>query len=330
MGEYLKYPEDRKKYPTEEIDPKNFYQDEEVKQMVSKLDSIQFSQDDFSKLYNCVHCGLCETEMERIQLKKAFLKQGFTLEGLEEMRECFKNFRTPYPTNEMRIKRPEGISEKSDVLYFMGCLSTIRIPHYTEHSLEYLLKRGIKFSILDKEICCGWPWFASGSMEEFEICKKENIEIFNKYKKVICLCPACYFLFSTYYKPEMKSDTEFIFVSDFLEPSKTQKSGKVEVQHLCQLINRGRGEVTEFIDNVLKMSGYEVENVPHWCCGGGLGYMHRTDIIDAVAKKRMEDFNRENVDFATTYCVSCWWILRRFSKQCKIHPKAKDIFELLL
>jgi hypothetical protein len=58
--------------------------------------------------------------------------------------------------------------------------------------------------------------------------------------------------------------------------------------------------------------------------------MHRTDVIEAVARKRMEDFDREDVDFATTYCVSCWWILRRFSKQCKIHPKAKDIFELLL
>ena len=330
MGDYLKYPKDRKKYPTEEVDSQHFYSDNEVKEMVNNLDKVEFTQDDYLKIYNCVDCGLCETEMERIKLKEKFLSQGFTLEGLEEMRECFRNFRTPYPTNKMRIKIPDGIPKESDTLYFMGCLSTIRIPRYTEHSLQYLLNQGIDFTILDIEICCGWPWFASGSMEEFEICKKENIEIFKKYKKVICLCPACYFLFNKFYKPEMDTDTHFEYVIDYLKPSDSKKSGIVELQHLCQLINRERDDVSETVDNILKESGYNVADVPHWCCGGGLGYMHRTDIIEAVARKRMEDFDRDDVDFATTYCPSCWWILRRFSKQCKIHPKAKDIFELLL
>lgn len=61
---------------------------------------------------------------------------------------------------------------------------------------------------------------------------------------------------------------------------------------------------------------------------GGLGYMHRTDIIEKIARKRMEDY--KGGDFASTYCPSCWWILARFSKLCKIKPKAKDLFELLL
>ena len=157
MGDYLKYPKDRKKYPTEEVDSQHFYSDNEVKEMVNNLDKIEFTQDDYLKIYNCVDCGLCETEMERIKLKEKFLSQGFTLEGLEEMRECFRNFRTPYPTNKMRIKIPDGIPKESDTLYFMGCLSTIRIPRYTEHSLQYLLNQVIDFTILDIEICCGWP-----------------------------------------------------------------------------------------------------------------------------------------------------------------------------
>jgi Fe-S oxidoreductase len=246
------------------------------------------------------------------------------------MQDCFQNYRTPYPTNKMRLKIPEGIPKKSDTLFFMGCLSTIRIPNYTEHSLEYLLNQGIDFTILETEICCGWPWFASGSMQEFDTSKKENIEIFKKYKRVICLCPACYFLFNNYYKPEMSSDTKFEYIIDYLKPSNSLKSGTIGVQHLCQLVNRGRDDVSETVDKILTESGYNVLDIPHWCCGGGLGYMHRTDIIDAIAKKRMEDFNRGDIDFITTYCVSCWWILTRFSKKCKIHPKAKDIFELLL
>ena len=330
MNGNIEYPKDRKKYPTEEVDAENFYSDDDVKQMVQNLDDIKFKQDDYYKVYNCVHCGLCETERERIKLKETFLKQGFSLEGLKEMRECFEKFRSPYPTNKMRIKRPLEIPEKSDTLYFMGCLSTIRIPKYTEHSIQYLLNQGIDFTILETEICCGWPWFASGSMKEFETCIKENIEIFKEYKKIICLCPACYYLFNEYYKPKMDVEVEFIYIADYIIPSKEKKSGRVGVQHLCQLINRGKKGVEKKIDTILEESGYEVADVPHWCCGGGIGYMHRTDIIESVAKKRMEDFNKEDINFATTYCPSCWWILARFSKKFKITPKAIDLFELLL
>lgn len=320
----------RKNFPTEEVDPENFIPDEKVKEMIKDLSNVKFNQEDYLKIYNCVHCGECETEMDRIKLKEEFLKQGFTLEGLEEMRENFRNYHTPYPSNKMRIKRPEGILEESDTLFFMGCLSTIRIPRYTENALKLLLKQKIEFTILESEICCGWPWFASGSMEEFEICIEENKKVFNNYKKVICLCPVCYFLFSTYLTPKIDNKVEFDYIVDYLRPSDTRKAGRIGVQHLCQLRNRGRKGVEEFFDKTLEKSGYEVKDVPHWCCGGGLGYQHRKDIIEAIAKKRMGDFDREDIDYITTYCPSCWWILARFSKKCKIKPKAVDPFELLL
>ena len=317
----------RKNFPTQEIDPINFIEDEEVQKMVKSKDTIKFNQDDFVKLYNCVHCGECSAEKERIMLKQKFLEDGNSFEGLDEIIECFKRNRTPYPTNKMRIKRSEGIPETSDTLFFMGCLSTIRIPKYTEHALQYLLQNNIDFTILNTEICCGYPWYVSGRTEEFETSKKENIEIFENYKRVICLCPACYYVYNTFYKPEMNKKVEFKYVSDYLKPSETKKSGKVSVQHLCQLMNRGREGVEKMVESVLIKSGYEVLNVPHWCCGGGIGFMHRIDTIDAIARKRMQDFKG---DFCTTYCVSCWWILERYSKLCKIEPKAKDIFELLL
>lgn len=322
--------EGRKNYPTDEIDPENFISDEEVKRMVENKDGFKFTQDDYEKVYNCVNCGECETEEQRIELKTKFLKDGNTLEGLEAMIENFEKFRTPYPQNKMRIRPPEGIPENSETLFFMGCLSTIRIPKYTNNALKYLLKSGIDFTILDTEICCGWPWFSSGSMREYEICIEENVEVLRKFKNVICLCPVCYYFFKTYVSPKLEGKVKFDFIIDYLKPSDIKKEGKVGVQHLCQLKNRGRKDVDNVFNDILEKSGYNVQNVPHWCCGGGLGYQHRTDIIDAVAKKRMSDFNREDIDYITTYCVSCWWILSRFSRKEKIHPKAMDPFELLL
>ncbi|MFX1312433.1 MAG: heterodisulfide reductase-related iron-sulfur binding cluster [Promethearchaeota archaeon] len=316
----------RKNFPTDEVDPDNFLTDEEVKELFEKKENFKFNQEDYKKLYNCVHCGECETEPERFLLKQKFIEDGNTFSEKEEMIEYFEKYRTPYPTNTMRIKKPKEIPEISDTLFFMGCLSTIRIPKYTEHALQYLLKQKINFTILDTETCCGWHLLASGLKKEFQICKNENIEIFNNYKKVICLCPACYYLFNTYYKTEMNKDIEIKYIADYIKPSDTKKSGSVSVQHLCQLMNRGREDIEKFVNNILEQSGYTVLDVPHWCCGGGTGWMGRTDVIDKIARKRMLDFKG---DYCTTYCVSCWWILRRYSKLCKIQPKAKDLFELL-
>ncbi|MFW9987105.1 MAG: heterodisulfide reductase-related iron-sulfur binding cluster [Candidatus Odinarchaeota archaeon] len=319
----------RKNYPTDEVDPINFLSDESVKEMIKKQEYVKFKPEDYYKLYNCVHCGECETEHERIILKQKYIKDGNTFEEMDEMRENFEKYRSPYPTNKMRIKRFKEISNESDTLFFMGCLSTIRIPRYTEHALQYLIQQEVDFTILDKEICCGWHLKISGLNDEYEICKEENRDLFNskKFKEIICLCPACYYLF----KNEMDGlDAEVKYISSYLKPPNLSKSGIVGVQHLCQLMNRGEKGVEKLVDSILKKIGYNVIDIPHWCCGGGSGWMGRTDVIEKIAHKRMNDFNREDLDYVTTYCPSCWWILRRFSKICKIHPKAKDFFELLL
>ncbi len=320
----------RKNYPTDEVDSENFLSDDEVKKLANKKEKFTFHPNDYYKLYNCVHCGECESEEERFLLKQKFIEDGNTFDGKEEMVEYFKKYRSPYPTNEMRIRKPNNIPESSDTLFFMGCLSTIRIPRYTEHALKFLLKENVNFTILSKEICCGWHLLASGLKNEFEVCKKENIEIFQKYKKIICLCPACYYLFNVVYRPELDEHIKVEYIATYLKPASEMRKGSVAVQHLCQLMNRGKEGVDRFVNNILEKSGYNVVDVPHWCCGGGTGWMGRTDVIEAIARKRMTDFDNAQVDYATTYCPSCWWILQRFSKICKIQPQAKDLFELLL
>jgi len=317
-------------YPTKEVDPNNFISDQEVGELVSNLEKIDFIQKDFKRLYNCVHCGECPTEEQRIKLKQQFLKQGHNFNGWEEMVNNFKEFRTPYPSNQMRIEVPKGISKSSETLFFMGCFSTIRVPRYSEHALIYLLEQGIDFTILDKEICCGWPWYVSGSLKELEICIKENIEIFDSYKKIICLCPACYHLFRTIYKDKFKHAIKIEYISEYLKPSKEKKTGSVAFQHLCQLMFRGNEKINNYIEKIFRKSGYNVIDIPHWCCGHGLGRMHRIDIIDKIGEKRIKDFDHEKIDYVTTYCVSCWSWLYRFSKRYRIKPKIRDVFELLL
>lgn len=320
----------RKNYPTEEVDPLSFLNDNEIRELVKRKNEIKFTESDYNKLFNCVHCGECETELLRIELKEKYIEEGNTFNEKEEMLDNFHKFRSPYPSNKMRIKKPREIPNKSDTLFFMGCLSTIRIPKYTEHALEYLLNHNIDFTILDNEICCGWHLLASGLRPEFDTNIKENAEIFKNFKEIICLCPACFYLFNTFLKPELDKDIDFHYITEYIKPANVKRSGNVSIQHLCQLMNRGNEGVEKQIEAAIKKSGYNLIEVPHWCCGGGTGWMGRTSVIESVARKRMTDFDREEIDYVTTYCPSCWWILRRFSKQCKIKPKTMDIFELLL
>ena len=41
-------------------------------------------------LYNCVHCGECETENERILLKQKYIEDSNTFDEVNEMPTVFK------------------------------------------------------------------------------------------------------------------------------------------------------------------------------------------------------------------------------------------------
>lgn len=315
----------RDKYPCKEVEPETFLENDEVEKYCKDLENTQFTQDDFEKLYNCVHCNECGTSEERARLNDKFLRDDNTMPGLKEVLVNFRENGTPYQSNKMRIRRPDGIPGESDTLFFMGCLSTIKLRKFTEHALEYLLKKEVDFTILKTEVCCGYPLFASGAFEDYEDIKAQNVKIFKGFKKIICLCPACYHIFRSDY-PNI--NVEYKFIADLLEPTREKKSGSVKIQHLCQLKNRGRPDVAAKVEKVLKESGYSVDPVPMWCCGGGYGYWGRTDIIDKIAEKRMEDF--KGSDYFTTYCSGCYWILKTFHRRCDVDSKLKDLFQLLL
>nr|MDO8118967.1 (Fe-S)-binding protein [Candidatus Sigynarchaeota archaeon] len=315
----------RDKYPCRQVDPDHFVENDEVRKYMKDLDNITFTQDDYMRLYDCVHCNECETSHERACINNKFLNDGNTMPGLDEVLVNFRANGTPYQSSEMKIKRPAGIPDKSDRLFFMGCLSTIKIPKFTENALAYLQRAAVDFTILDSEICCGYPLYASGAFDDYEAIKAKNMDIFKQYKEILCLCPACYHVFRSDY-PD--TGARITFIGDYLTPAKERKRGTVKIQHLCQLKNRGRPDVAGKVEKVLRESGYNVKAVPMWCCGGGYGYWGRTDVIDKIALERMEDF--KHADYYTTYCSGCYWILKVFGRKARLDGKLVDVFKLLL
>ena len=82
-----------------------------------------------------------------------------------------------------------------------------------------------------------------------------------------------------------------------------------------------------------------LSRVPKTCCGGGVGHQLRTDVIEEIAMKRMDDFKEqsgyfkkitEENNFITTYCPDAYWILKVYGRKKKIPFKLRDMCDLLL
>lgn len=154
-----------------------------------------------------------------------------------------------------------------------------------------------------------------------------NID-FKKYKKIEDrkLCPTKEVDAEHFMEPDLACFYIFYPKRFILDAENFQKVYNC-VQHLCQLLNRGYQNIIPQVEQVLKESGFKImENEKHWCCGGGMGIMHIEQTIEKIARIRVNDFQGE---LLTTYCPSCYHILKLFSRKEKIKPKLVDTFKLL-
>jgi Fe-S oxidoreductase len=316
---------EKRKYPTQEVEPENFLTNEEVKELLRTRDQYQFQQEDYKKLYNCVHCRECGTSDERILLKQKFLEDGNTVENLKETKHIFEKYGSPYKDAKRRIKLPKGIPKESDILLYFGCFVNVKVPQYGEHAAKYLLDKGIEYTVLDKEICCAYPILVTGDTETYNLLIKRNRKIFKDkgFKKIITICPSCYMTFEKHYSD---LDIEIEYYTKYLEPATTQKSSEVSIQHACPLIYDCMPEVKDKIESLLEESGYKVIDIPLFCCGGGVGHQLRKDVAEKIAKLRVQDYEG---NFVTYYCPDCYWFIKVFGKRARIKPKIRDLPELL-
>ncbi|MHA1358665.1 MAG: heterodisulfide reductase-related iron-sulfur binding cluster [Candidatus Helarchaeota archaeon] len=325
--DYKKYKtiEDRKVCPTKEVDPDHFLEPDLATYYHFYPKQFRLTQKNFIDIYNCVHCNACKTSNSRYHLKKFLHDAGLVARSTEVMLESYKKYYTPFHQADYRLKIPPEVPKDSDTLLFMGCLSTMKVPRYTRSAIDYLLSKQIDFTILEQEVCCGLPLIDSGESEMLETLVEKNQEIFNSvFKKIICVCPACYDLFDNFYtriKPKL------VYIAELIEPLQIKRTESLSIQHLCQLVNRGYKPIITRVEKILSESGFKImNNEKHWCCGGGMGIMHIEKTIEKIARIRVNDFQG---DILTTYCPSCYHILKLFSRKEKIAPKLVDIFTLL-
>lgn len=325
--------------PCRDFDPDHFIENEEVIKLIETKKKYKFKEEDYLRLYNCVHCNDCGTAEERFILKEKFLKDGNSIEGLDEVIATFKECGTPYRYNKSRIKPIKGVKKESSTLLYLGCFTTVKTPQYGENVIRFLLKENISFCILEEEICCGYPILCTGKIDVYNEFVKKNLKLFKKkgFKKIITVCPSCYMVFKKHYS---KHGFEVKYFTEYLKPSKKKKTGNLIIQHACPLKNGEIPGIADDMETLYNESGYNVlREVPRNCIGLGIGHQLRTEIYEAIAKDRMQDFKeergylknlQEGDNFITSYCPDAFWALRAYGRKENIKFKPRDMCDLLL
>ena len=323
--------------PCRDVDPDHFVTNEEVKILLETKDDYKFNQEDYLRLYNCVHCGACGTHTERFLLKQKFLKDGNKIDGLDEQIEVLRKYGTLFNLNKSRIKPIEGVNVKSKILLYFGCFSAVKTPKYSESIAKYLHSKNVDFNVLEKEICCGYPILCTGEVNTYDLLIERNKKLFIEkgFEKIITVCPSCYMVFKKHYE-ELGIKIEYF--TEYLDPRIGKNKGNLIIQHACPLKYIEFPGIEEELKQVYEDSGYNVLPLPHNCCGGGVGHQLRTDISERIAIKRIKEFkdyedqNSEianDISYITTYCPDAYWILKFFGKKQKSKHKLIDMCELL-
>ena len=199
-----------------------------------------------------------------------------------------------------------------EVVLHRGCTSRFRENELIDSVSEALTKKGIEFSILDDESCCGIMLFLLHEDELGEKVVEDNIRKFNKHgvKKIITICPGCYESFRDYYKPHPDFDIEVIFAMDLFNDVVVDGSGHV-IHDPCHALERST-QVRSIIRNV-------PEERANSCCGFGVA-------VNTGDKQLGKEVSLKTLsgDKVVTYCPSCYHTLNRVNSK-----KTVDFFTLL-
>lgn len=220
----------------------------------------------------------------------------------------------------------EGLKERADRVYFVGCLHSYRYPEVAKKTFDLLRRFGA--TLLPEEVCCGSPLIRTGS-EAKEIIDK-NLRQIRRVgaKTVITGCAGCLSTLKKDYPPEF----EVVSVSEFLaehlaELDLLRLDITVTYHDPCHL-GRGSGvfdpprEVIRAICRLEEMKGSR-ENAR--CCGGGGGVRAGyPDLSLDIARRRLSE-----VPAGVNAIVSCCPLCIRNLRDAGSEIEVIDLIDLV-
>ncbi|HII06192.1 MAG TPA: (Fe-S)-binding protein, partial [Methanotrichaceae archaeon] len=272
-------------------------------------------------LNTCTTCGICTEKCpagvnppEIIQeARRDLVSRGFMTEAQARLSQKVNASGNTFGEKADRLgwlSDRKSLKDRSDFVYFVGCLDSYRYPEVALNTFDLLKRFGV--TLLPDEVCCGSPLIRTGSgADEFVDKNLDQIKRIGA-KTVITGCAGCYSTLKKDYPPEF----EVVSVPEFLAEHISELDTKrLEISvtyhdpcHLgryCGIYDPPR-RVLEAIPG-LKLLEMERIREDSYCCsaGGGVRTAYPEFAAWAAGKRLDEAKVTTGCDVVVTACPFC-------------------------
>ncbi|HDR53281.1 MAG TPA: (Fe-S)-binding protein [archaeon] len=205
-----------------------------------------------------------------------------------------------------------------NTLLYRGCMLRGNYEELSDNYEELLRKGGVKFVVLENELCCGSPIRNAGEDWKEQARKVNEWLKEHGIVKIVTPCPACFHTFRTLYREALPDwDVEVVHASQVL--AELVKKGKLKARaekdvmvfHDPCHLGRAEGvydEPRQIVRAAGKLEEMEFGKELSQCCGGGGGMPNnQPELARKMAKKRIKEAGGRCV---ITACPMCYHMLK--------------------
>jgi Fe-S oxidoreductase len=217
-----------------------------------------------------------------------------------------------------------NLPRKADVLLFIGCTSSYKMPKTALAAISLLHKANVNFTVLHDEKCCGL--YLADLIGRVEESRQHGLQVAEQVKHsgaktVVALCPSCTKAFKREYREwgidlpaEIYSITSYLaglLAEGRLQPRKI--ATQVTFHDPCRLARDL--EETEPARKIIESMGMNLKEMffnraKTHCCGGGLLDLYAPELTASTARGRWDEASRK-ADTMLVACSSCQLVMEK-------------------
>lgn len=323
---------------------------------------LELSKDMAEVIFQCPTCNACsETcyyDLDNATfyeaLRAELVEAGYALDGHKEMNQAIINLLNPYEREKKQKNdwleklhfKVKGVSsERSDVLYFVGCTTALTpdLQKVAINTAKVLKKLEVDFGVFGRrEVCCGSVSLRTGDLMAFNFVKEKNIELFQKsgVKTIITSCAGCYRTLKLDYAELFKDLGIKVFHTiEFISKIINEKS--IQLNNLeinatyhdpCHL-GRHAGiydEPRELLKKLVNLTEMPTIKGNSKCCGAGGGVKKCfPELALDIAKSRVQEAEETRAEYLVSACPFCYKNLSDAIRALNSKIEMVDLLELL-
>lgn len=223
---------------------------------------------------------------------------------------------------------------RSELVYFPGCVSSLRYRRIVDATMRCISRVGLKASILEG-VCCGAPAWAAGFAETYDQIS-ERLKSILEGREVVTGCPQCYY-FLKCNRIQVQHVTQLyaeLLHSQRVRFPKPMES-TVTYSDPCYLARFTNivDEPRSLIAAIPKLRLVEMRSNRKntRCCGNGLELVQTSypELAGEVAFGRLGEALEVGARTVVTSCPHCYLTLKSTARDRGLRIAVKDLSQLL-